>query len=268
MVRWGVLVLVPAIAVAQPAAALFDEGRKLLAAGKPAEACAKFEAALRQEPEAAGVLLNLGLCNEQQGKIASALKWFRKAQTRGAESGLAEVEAVARQQTRALSSQVPTIEITAPAGASVTIDGATIDPTSLSKLEIDAGHHVAEVDGFAQPFDVAADPSHTQAIVLHREPPAPPYRAPWVVGGIGAGLVVASGAIGLVGKIEYDGTQSVATKEHWKHVVEYGGTATFAAGCVALATATVLYLRHHADDTTVAPTAAPGQLGFAVSGAF
>src|SRR4051812_24565538 len=53
--------------------ALFDEGRRLLEAGNYVEACAKLDESYRLDA-AAGTLLNLALCHEQQGRSASA--WF------------------------------------------------------------------------------------------------------------------------------------------------------------------------------------------------
>ncbi len=50
---------------------LFQEGRDLLAAGKPDEACAKFELSIKKDPRAVGTLLNLALCNERLGKLAT-----------------------------------------------------------------------------------------------------------------------------------------------------------------------------------------------------
>src|SRR5512140_3378490 len=76
---------------------LFDRGRALLADHHPVEACATFEKALELDADAAGVLLNLGLCNEEQGKTATALRWFRKAQARGSELKRAETEMAAKE---------------------------------------------------------------------------------------------------------------------------------------------------------------------------
>ncbi|MBA3393318.1 MAG: tetratricopeptide repeat protein [Deltaproteobacteria bacterium] len=64
--------------------ALFVEGRRLMGAGKPAEACTQFAAAHAEDPKATGTMLNLGLCNEQIGKVATAATWFRKAQNSAA----------------------------------------------------------------------------------------------------------------------------------------------------------------------------------------
>jgi hypothetical protein len=77
------IVLVLAIAPraqAQTAEAetLFREGKRLLKAGKIAEACEKFEASERIEPES-GTEINLADCWEQLGRTASAWAMFVKA---------------------------------------------------------------------------------------------------------------------------------------------------------------------------------------------
>jgi hypothetical protein len=262
MVRGVALVvaLAPAVAVAQDATQLFNDGRTLLQQGKAAEACAKFDAALKLDPDSPGVLLNLGLCNVQQHKVATALKWFRKAEA------FPDVETVAKQQVTTLSALVPAIRIDAPPNATIAIDGEAV--TDRAKIEIDAGHHVANVDGLIQPFDVTDDPSHLQVVTLHgaAPPEAPHHRAPWIVGGVGVGLVVASGAVGLVGRSEFNGSHDLATRQHWKNVVEYGGTSLFAAGCAAIGIAVALH--YTSEHTTITPTAAPGQVGLSITGAF
>ena len=262
--RWGLAVLAIASAVhADPASDLFGEGRTLLDQGKPAEACAKFDAALHLAPDAAGVLLNLGLCNVQQRKLATALRWFRKA----AASGQDEVVAAAKQQITTLSSLVPTVRIEAAGG--VAIDGEPVD--ARQPIEIDAGHHVASAGGVDTPFDVEEG---ARAKVIDLRPPAPPppphrSSAPWIVGGVGAALVVGSGALSLVGKSQFDGTHDLDTRKQWKSILHYGGTTMFATGCVALGVATVLYVRgRHSEHTVVAPIVAPDQAGVSIMGAF
>jgi len=261
------LLLVPALAAADSAEQLFGEGRALLQQGKAAEACTKFEIALALDPTAPGVLLNLGLCNENQHKIASALKWFRKAQTLAAEHGMTEVEDAAKQKAIALAAQVPTVRIDVPAGVSVELDGAPVDPTSLGRLELDAGHHVVELHGkdvYDQPQPVEiADTARDQRLALQLALPAPPpprshrRRTAWILGGIGVGLLATDLALGLYGRHEFDSSHDLATRQHWKDVVSYGGAATFAAGAIALGTAGYLYF-----------TAAPDQVGVTVAGRF
>src|SRR5688572_23072963 len=77
--RYGAL-LIPALLLlgraaraddASDARSLFDEGRRLLAAGKVEEACARLEASFRLDP-GAGTKFNLALCYERAGRLASA----------------------------------------------------------------------------------------------------------------------------------------------------------------------------------------------------
>src|SRR5262249_29207568 len=123
------------------AAALFTAGRALLDAGKPAEACAKFEAAIQLDPEAPGTMLNLGLCNRELRRYATALKWFRKAQTHSSVDQMQEHEDAAKQMTAELAVLVPSITIAvtgvAHEMATVRVDHVTIAPVDFANFELD-----------------------------------------------------------------------------------------------------------------------------------
>src|SRR6185503_5066326 len=76
--------LLAAPASAEPSAAdkavadaLFTEGKKLLAAGRAAEACPKFVESQRLDP-GLGTMLNLADCLEQIGQTASAWGLFNE----------------------------------------------------------------------------------------------------------------------------------------------------------------------------------------------
>jgi len=152
-----------AIAVAAPAAAdttdrarageLFDDGRKLMASGDAAGACGRFTEAIQLEPQAAGIMLNLGLCNEAVGKYKTALEWFRKAQVRATETDppLPGAEKEAREHAAHLVGMVATLRIVAPAGASVSIDGEPVRRDDLARVEIDPGHHAIDATAPGKP---------------------------------------------------------------------------------------------------------------------
>jgi hypothetical protein len=181
------------------AAVAFEDGRKLLAQHRPAEACARFARALELEPGNVGVLLNLGLCNEELDKLATALTWFRRAQIRASERSLAESLRAAGDKIAALSRTVPTLGISlspprkgatgnGALGATarievrveVRIDGAVVAASDLPRIELDAGHHVVEITaagttGTRTEVDVVDGAATPLALVVpapRAEPPA------------------------------------------------------------------------------------------------
>lgn len=123
---------------------LYDEGRALLSAGKPAEACAKFEQSLAKDPRQVGVLMNLGLCNERSGKIATALQLYREALDRAIEANLAGVRAKAFAEIDRLALEVPVLTLVhagAPApGEKLVVDDVVV-PRDRTALPLDPGRH-------------------------------------------------------------------------------------------------------------------------------
>jgi hypothetical protein len=173
------VILAGGIAHADPQSdQLFDEGRKLLDAGDAVGACAKFDKAIGIDPTAAGTMLNLGLCNEKLTKYATALHWFRKAQTAAAEANprLTQHEQVAKEHTAALAAKVATITITftggePPANAKVRIDRADILREEFARAEVDPGHHVLDASApgmknVHQEFDVADQPGQGPSLAV------------------------------------------------------------------------------------------------------
>ncbi len=107
---------------------LFYEGNQLIAEGKTAEACERFERSLALRRRG-GALLNLGLCREAQGSYSKALPLLEEARTIAQRDGRAAREETARQHIEALRAKVGWITITVAAPAS----GSALDTT----VEID-----------------------------------------------------------------------------------------------------------------------------------
>jgi hypothetical protein len=121
----------PAAGTAAPAAAanastdnravaemLFFTARGLMEAGRVAEACAKLGESYRLDA-AAGTLLNLAVCHEQEGKIASAWGEFRQALFEARKSNRADREDLCKEHIAVLEPQLPFLTITVPEGAKV-----------------------------------------------------------------------------------------------------------------------------------------------------
>jgi hypothetical protein len=81
-------------AVSPAAEALFLEGRRLLTAGQTDQACARFAESYAAEASS-GTLLNLALCHEKQGKLATAWAEYRGATRLARSQGREDRAAVA-----------------------------------------------------------------------------------------------------------------------------------------------------------------------------
>jgi len=142
------LMLVSAAAVAGPADDAFDKGRALLAEKKYAEACAAFEQSLALDFQM-GTLYNIATCDEQIGKLASALRAYRKlarddvnpTRKQAAAASVAKLEKRVAKLVIAIS--------TKPNGLHVQLDGNLVDDELNVEIPVDAGRHaiVATVPG-------------------------------------------------------------------------------------------------------------------------
>jgi hypothetical protein len=126
------------------AQALFEQGRDAMRRGAYSEACPKFLESQRLDPSN-GTLLNLVLCHEKLGKVASA--WL------GAQELVSRLPAddprkqIAERRVAALSPRVPRLRIelapTAPADTRLLLNGAEIQVSAAREpTPIDPGLHV------------------------------------------------------------------------------------------------------------------------------
>jgi hypothetical protein len=129
------------------AEALFQEGRRLMTAGKYAEACPKFEASVRIQ-SALGALYQLADCQEKTGLTASAWANFLQVAAIARRTNQGERERAARARADSLEPRLSKLVIQVAPGAdsqsfSITRDGKTIDRAALGlAVPIDPGEHL------------------------------------------------------------------------------------------------------------------------------
>jgi hypothetical protein len=123
---------------------LFNEGDRLMAAGKVAEACEAFDGSNRIEPRA-GTLIRIGECREKNGQLASAWSAYKDAQTRAKDPRKRDIaiakaaELVARQSYLTIS--VP--DESHVDGLVITLNGKPIDPALWNRaVPVDGGNYV------------------------------------------------------------------------------------------------------------------------------
>jgi hypothetical protein len=125
------------------AQALFEQGRDDMRRGAYADACPKFAESERMDPSN-GTLLNLVLCEEKLGKVASA--WSHAQELVGRLSQADPRKAIAERRSRALSKRLPklTVRLEPNAGndCKILLDGAELAASRLDMpLPIDPGLH-------------------------------------------------------------------------------------------------------------------------------
>ena len=151
------VVLIPERAAAQPTPAdqaaaevLFNEGQRLVEAGKLDEACPKFLESHRLDP-AAGTLLNLGDCYERTARTASAWGAFQEALALARRGGDSLRQAEAQRRASALTPLLSRLTIQVPAqdagdDLQVIRDGRPVGRGLWgTAVPVDPGEHVIEV---------------------------------------------------------------------------------------------------------------------------
>lgn len=126
---------------------LFDEGRELLTSERYDQACPKFAESLRLDP-AIGTQMNLALCYERLGRVASAWINYTEAATRSSRAGQEERAEVARERADALLPLLPKLRVVVaePApGLTVLRDGVEVGaPQWDTAVPVDPGERVIE----------------------------------------------------------------------------------------------------------------------------
>ncbi|HEY3351821.1 MAG TPA: hypothetical protein VGQ83_01110 [Polyangia bacterium] len=130
------------------AEALFREGKRLMQAGRFAEACPKLAESLRLDPGAGGTLLNLAACDEGAGRLTLAWREFTEARTVAQRDGRSDRAQAAHARLVALEKRVGLLTLVVPDGArapglAVTRDGAALAETAWGAADaVSPGAHV------------------------------------------------------------------------------------------------------------------------------
>ena len=132
----------------QLAQSLFDEARTLVQKGDLARACPMFAESQRLDP-GGGTLLNLAVCHEQEGKVATAWQELNHALSVAMRDGRKDREQTAREHLEAVTPRLPKLTLVPPqediAGLHVEIDGASLGPAALGvPVPLDPGSHRAD----------------------------------------------------------------------------------------------------------------------------
>jgi len=133
------------------AESLFEQGRYLLRAGNPKEACPKLEESERLDP-ATGTLLALAMCHEADGKLASAWAEFLDTAARSRTENRPDRQKVAHDRAEALRPRLSTLEIRVASdvaaldGLEIRRDGVLLGHGAWNAaVQIDGSQHVVEV---------------------------------------------------------------------------------------------------------------------------
>jgi hypothetical protein len=146
---------------------LFQEGRGLMSEGRIPEACQKLEESQRLDPSG-GTLLNLALCHEQDGRLASSWSEFKEAITVARRDGRRDRENEAVNRVAALEPRLSRLTIVVPASAQVEgllieRDGHEVGRGAWSTaIPVDGGTHVVRATALGRdPF--------TKTIIVGKE---------------------------------------------------------------------------------------------------
>lgn len=196
---------------------LFEEAQALKQAGKTEEACKKYEEALAMNRNAVGTLLNVGKCNEDSGRVATAIKHYTQARDLAREHNLDEHRAAAEERINAVSGRVPQLSVAFSErldGMKLVIDDVVYptDEKTVSELRLDPGsrHLVVTAPGrlpYSTDVTLTEGKPHAVAIPpLGR--PITVKKARRTVGQIltfsGAALAVTGVVLGVVADIKYE----------------------------------------------------------------
>lgn len=158
--------------------ALFAEGVRLRDSNLEL-ACAKFDESLQLNPQAIGVLLNVAMCDEKHGRVASAVRRYRETRERAREQSFPEYQKAADAKLATLAPLVPYLSIRfaePPAPQTkVVVDDQVVSLSALRDLPLDPGERTVVV---SSPGRIAFERRLSLAPRERRELVVPPLGRP------------------------------------------------------------------------------------------
>jgi hypothetical protein len=257
----------------------FQQALALETAGDWSGASALFQqvAQVRLTPQ---VRFHIALCEEHLGKLAAALGHYQIAADEAQEAQATEVAAQVASRTDGLKARIPKILIVRGSGAdyaSISLDGVALGATSIgTDLPVDPGPHTISATSqgyksFDSKFQIAEKENKRIEVVLEALPPPPPEEkgvalggesplpppgknlTPFIVGGVGAASLAASGVFFLlrsksIKSLEDSCPSRVGCPPGEQSTYDHGKTYTMVAdvtlgiGIAGVATGAVLFV--------------------------
>ena len=215
------------------AQALFDRGRDLMASGEIEQACPLLAESHRLDP-GGGTLLNLAVCHEKQGRLATAWTEYHEALSTSIRDDRKDRQSLASERISAIEARLPHLVVVLPAnlpaGTQVTVDGAPLSRLATgAPLPVDPGPHevVATAPGYptwSRRLDSVAEGQNVEVLVpafaLPRPPEPPKAQGPrlatgsYVAGGIaivGYATMAITGGLALAAQSSADHVCNMST---------------------------------------------------------
>ncbi|MGO8995912.1 MAG: hypothetical protein ACLQVI_21575 [Polyangiaceae bacterium] len=192
---------------------LFFTGKGMMGDGRIPQACQKFAESYRLDP-AAGTLLNLAVCHEKEGKIASSWGEFRQALAEAKRANRQDRIDLAEEAIKRIEPDLPFVAINVPAG--VKVAGLEIRRNGVplqagawdTELPIDPGTNEILVTAplyKPETKTVTIDKKQHLSVTIDALELAPVFKPPppyWTSERkLGAGLLVGGAVVAIVGGV-------------------------------------------------------------------
>ncbi|HUJ59975.1 MAG TPA: hypothetical protein VLX92_15830 [Kofleriaceae bacterium] len=274
---------------------LFEEGKALEKADNLLGACAKYEQALALNRNAVGTILNVALCDEKAGKVASAYNLFSDARDRAREQNLEHHEKAALEHLDSLRNEVPHLAVAfsepPSSDTELLVNGQVVPIAKATDVLVDPGTCTIVVSRPGRvPFETKVAVARAQRLAVAVPMLAPPVvvkNGRRTVGMVltfsGAGVTITGIVLGLYAKSRYDhylndtdcnsmtgvcGSEGYAGTNR-ALTLGNAGTAVTISGLVVTAIGGYLWVfAHHDEQLTVAPSVGADHAGIIAIGRF